>query len=107
MTELIKVDDVAPLDGHWLRITFSDGAVKDVDLGELLASGGVFAPIASDRAMFGRVRVNENTRTIEWPGQIDLDPDVLYGRFEPASGHRISRRLVRQADQPRATSRGS
>jgi hypothetical protein len=26
--------------------------------------------------------------------EVDLDPDVLYGRFEPASGHRIERRTI-------------
>ena len=52
MTDLVKIDDVAALDGHWLRITFSDGAIKDVDLGELMVSGGVFAPIAAERALF-------------------------------------------------------
>ncbi len=107
MTQLITIDDVAPLDGHWLRISFSDGAVKDVDLGELLAAGGVFAPIASDRAIFESVRVNDETRTIEWPGEVDLDPSVLYGTFEPASGARIVRRAVRDTDQPPARSRAS
>lgn len=96
MTDLIKIDDVQPLEGHWLRVTFSDGAVKDVDLGELLAGGGVFAPIAGRREIFERVRVNQETRTIEWPGDVDLDPDVLYGTFEPASGARIRRRTVRE-----------
>jgi hypothetical protein len=96
MTDLIKIDDVQPLDGHWLRIAFSDGAVKDVDLGELLAQGGVFAPIASRREVFERVRVNPETRTLEWPGEVDLDPDVLYGTHEPASGARLRRRIVRQ-----------
>jgi hypothetical protein len=96
MTDLIKIDDVQPLEGHWLRVTFSDGAVKDVDLGELLAAGGVFAPIAARREVFERVRVNQETRTIEWPGDVDLDPDVLYGTFEPASGARIRRRTVRE-----------
>ena len=95
MTALIKVRDVTPLEGHWLRVTFSDGAVKDLDLGELLAGGGVFAAISADRAVFEQVRVNPESRTIEWPGGVDLDPDVLYGRHEPASGARIARRMVR------------
>ena len=43
MTDLIKINHVEPLTDLWLRIEFSDGAVKDVDPGELLARGGVFA----------------------------------------------------------------
>ena len=96
MNELIYVDAVEPLDGYWLRLTFSDGAVKDVDLGALLARGGVFSPIYQDRATFERVRVNPESRTIEWPGEVDLDPEVLYGRFGPSSGVTITRRTVRE-----------
>ena len=88
MTDLIKITRVQPLQGHWLRLWFSDGAVKEVDLGSLLARGGVFAAIRDDRAAFEAVRVNPESQTIEWPGDIDLDPDVLYGSEEPASGAR-------------------
>ena len=95
MTELIHIVAVEPRDGHWLRISFSDGAVMDVDLGEVLAAGGVFAPIYRTREIFEHVRVNPETGTIEWPGDVDLDPEVLYGRCEPATGERIERRAIR------------
>ena len=95
MTDLIKINHVEPLKDHWLRIEFSDGAVKDVDLGELLARGGVFAEIRDDRQAFEQVRVNPKSHTIEWPGGPDLDPEVLYGRHEPATGARIARRTVK------------
>lgn len=92
---MISVTHVEPLEGHWLRLSFSDGSVKDVDLTELLSRGGVFAAIRDDRKLFEQVRLKRDSRTIEWPGEIDLDPDVLYGSHEPASGIRISRRIVR------------
>lgn len=95
MTELIHITAVQPLQEHWLRLTFSNGAIKDVDVGEVLAGGGVFAPIRTDRELFERVRVNPESRTIEWPGEVDLDPQVLYGAYEPASGVRITRQTVR------------
>jgi hypothetical protein len=94
MTDLIKISGVDPLEGRWLRLRFSDGAVKDVDLSEVLARGGVFARIQDDRSLFEQVRVNPESQTIEWPGGVDLDPDVLYGRAEPASGAVIERRTV-------------
>ena len=96
MTDLISVIDVEPREGYCLRVTFSDGSVKDIDLGELLARGDVFAGIRNDRHLFEQVRVKPDSRTIEWPAQeVDLDPDVLYGTHEPASGIRITRRVVR------------
>src|SRR5579875_2979946 len=94
MTDLIKITRVEPLEERWLRLWFSDGAVKDVDLGELFARGGVFARIRDDRATFEQVRVNPESRTIEWPGEVDLDPEVLYGRHDPASGAAITRRTI-------------
>jgi hypothetical protein len=96
MSELIKIDAVEPREGYWLRLTFSDGAIKDVDVGDVLARGGVFSPIRDQREVFEQVRVNSETRTIEWPGEVDLDPEVLYGRFEPSSGASIRRRTVRE-----------
>lgn len=86
MTELIGICDVRPLEGYVVRLWFSDGAVKDVDLELVLSQGGVFKPIFERREIFEAVRVNPESETIEWPGEIDLDPDVLYGTFEPESG---------------------
>jgi hypothetical protein len=50
--------------------------------------------ISDDRHLFEQVRPKPDSRTIEWPGEVDLDPDVLYGTHEPASGIRIARRVV-------------
>jgi hypothetical protein len=97
MSEIVTITAVEPLQDHWIRATFSDGAVKEIDLGELLAGGGIFEPIRDDRKIFEQVRVNPETRTVEWPGEVDLDPDVLYGRYEPASGARVERRTISPA----------
>lgn len=95
MMEIMRITDVEPLEGHRIRATFSDGAIKDIDLTHVMARGGVFAPIRDRREVFEQVRVNPESETVEWPGEVDLDPDVLYGRFEPASGVHIPRRTVR------------
>ena len=96
MTEMITITQVEPLDELRLLLTFSDGAIKEVDLAELLEKGGVFAPICESREIFTQVRVRPESGTIEWPGEVDLDPEVLYGLFEPASGSRIIRRTLRE-----------
>ncbi len=92
---MVGITAVEPLEGLAIRATFSDGAVKEIDLSELLGSGSVFAPIRDSREIFERIRVNPESRTVEWPGEVDLDPEVLYGRFEPASGARLKRRTIR------------
>lgn len=96
MTEMMAVTAVRPLDGFLIEVTFSDGAIKEVDLTETITSGEFFAPIRKSRELFERVRVNPESETVEWPGEIDLDPDVLYGLFEPASGPPIPRRTIRE-----------
>ena len=96
MNEIVYVTEVHPLDGFWVRLAFSDGAVKEIDLSEPLAAGGVFTPIYEQREVFEQVAVNPQSGTVKWPGEVDLDPEVLYGRYEPASGHRIERRTVRE-----------
>lgn len=95
MKELTEVTDVRPLEGYWIRVTFSDGAVKDIGLEDVISGGGIFAPIRDDRTIFEQVRVNRELGVVEWPGEVDLDSDVLYGPFEPASGVRVERRLVK------------
>jgi hypothetical protein len=94
--EMITASHVEALDGYRIRVTFSDGAVKEIDLsGELAAARGVFLELRDPR-MFAAVRISE-TGAVEWPGEIDLDPEVLYGLFEPASGPPLRRRTLREA----------
>ena len=61
---------------HTVRIVFADGEVRDVDVTPLLATPA-FAPLR-DPAVFEQVKVDEQTGTITWPGDVDLDPDVIY-----------------------------
>lgn len=93
----VEITAAEPLDDHWLRLTFADGAVHDVDLGPTLALGGVFAPIYTDRATFESVGVDSESRTIVWPGEIDLDPYVLRGVFETGDNVPLPRRIVTSA----------
>jgi hypothetical protein len=91
------VTHVEPLAGHWLRLAFGDGAVHEVDLDGLLQAGGVFASIRDDRDVFEAVGVDREFGTVVWPGDIDLDPDVLRGDQPPASGRVLPRRVVQPA----------
>jgi len=72
----LHVDRVTPKEGYELRIQFSDGIVKDVDLSSELY-GEVFEPLR-DPGFFRQVTVNQETRTIEWPNGADFAPEFLY-----------------------------
>ena len=75
---------VEHIGAHRLRLTFSDELVRELDFAESL-QGAVFAPL-DDEQFFAQVSVDIPAGTICWPNGVDLDPDVLHGDFEPASG---------------------
>jgi Protein of unknown function (DUF2442) len=71
---------VIPRPGHTIRIVFADGEVRDVDITHLLSTPA-FSPLR-DVAMFEQVGVDEQTGTVTWPGNLDLDPDVIYNALD-------------------------
>jgi Protein of unknown function (DUF2442) len=71
---------VIPRAEHTVRIVFADGEVRDVDITPLLDTPA-FSPLR-DPAVFSQVRVDEETGTITWPGDVDLDPDVIYAALD-------------------------
>jgi hypothetical protein len=94
MTDLrVRITAVQPLSEHWVRLDFADGAVHEVDLGGLLAEGGIFTPIYTDRSIFEAVEVDDFD-TLVWPGEVDLDPWVLRGLEAPAGRGALPRRVV-------------
>jgi hypothetical protein len=65
---------------HTVRIVFADGEVRDVDITPLLDTPA-FSPLR-DPALFEQVKIDERTGTITWPGDVDLDPDVIYAALD-------------------------
>jgi hypothetical protein len=80
---LARVTSVEPLEGFRLRLTFTDGLVREVDLSHDL--WGQMAEPLQDPDYFRQVRVDPELGTVVWPNGYDLDPDVLHGDHESAS----------------------
>lgn len=87
-----RVVAVEHVGGHQLRLTFSDGLVRELDFTDALRTN-VFAPL-HDETLFAQVAVDPVSGTISWPSGIDYDPDILHGDFEPANGRSL--KLVRE-----------
>lgn len=76
MNTFLQVATVNHINDYRLRLDFSDGVVKKVDLSREL-HGEAFEPL-KDLAFFNQVKVNLETNTIEWPNEADFAPEPLY-----------------------------
>lgn len=75
-THQIEVMAVRHLGDYRLRLVFSDGKVKDVDLANELW-GSAFEAL-QDLALFSQVKVDPDLGTIAWSNGADFAPDALY-----------------------------
>jgi len=81
---MVRIASVEPLQGFRVRLRFTDGTKRELDLTPYLR-GPVFETLKRDPALFRAVRVDEELGTIVWPNGADLCPDVLYGGRTPAA----------------------
>lgn len=72
----LHVKSILAVKPYTLRLEFTDGAVKEVDLSSELY-GEVFEPLKAPE-FFAMVRLNEETGTVEWPNGADLAPEFLH-----------------------------
>jgi hypothetical protein len=77
---LPRITQVRYLGDYRLELTFTTGEHGQVDFStDMQRFSGVLAALR-DKTMFAQVYVDPEAGTIAWPGDIDLDPDVLYAR---------------------------
>lgn len=74
----MNLTEVAPVGGYRLFLRYADGACGEVDLSSF-AGRGVFSAWLKP-GVFEQVALSE-TGHPEWPGEIDLCPDMLYMRL--------------------------
>ena len=76
MPHLIRVQSAEPLDAPRIRVVFTNGEQREIDLTPYIATGSIFEPVRSDPSFFQSMVVDGGTLT--WPNGADIDPDVLY-----------------------------
>ena len=69
---------IEPLDGYRLKLRLDNDVEVIADVSHLVGKG-VFTP-QRDARVFEQVSINEESGTVTWPSDLDLDPDVLYAR---------------------------
>ena len=93
---LHDIEAVEHLGGHRLFLRFDDGSEGEVDLRVVVRRFVGSLSRLRDPKFVSQVRVHPEFRTLAWPGEIDLDPVVLYCvmRGIPVPGERRPRTRV-------------
>src|SRR5271169_4780064 len=92
MRKLIRVKSVEYVDGYKLRLAFTNGKIKVVDLAHIFKgnAGHYFEPLR-DLQRFKEVYCDYGT--ICWPNEADFCPDLLYTIGEEISPGKRKRPL--------------
>jgi hypothetical protein len=77
----LHVSRAKVIGAHAVRVEFTDGSLRDVDLSPEL-HGEVFEPLR-DPEFFAAVQVNPDTGTLEWPNGADFAPEFLFEAGTP------------------------
>lgn len=75
----IEVKDAEYLDGYRIKLFFSNGEIRIVDLTNHL-NGQIFKPLM-DKEFFKRISIPYNT--IQWENGADFAPEYLYDISKP------------------------
>jgi hypothetical protein len=75
----LSVITVKPLKDYEIELTFENNEIKIFDVKNYLETG-IFKKL-KDKKLFNQVKISFDS--IEWPGGIDLDPEILYKKSKP------------------------
>ncbi len=82
---VVEVVAVELLGGSNVRMRFSNGEVREVDL-ERYLHGPIFEPLRKDPDLFRQMHIEGGT--IAWPNGADIAPETLYEDSRPVQAKR-------------------
>lgn len=94
---MIRVVSAEPLPHCGLKFTFKDG-VSGVFAVEPEQRGGVFLKLLDER-LFNAVTINPDFGCVEWPGGVDLCPDVMHQAITGAASEAESHTAAALRDE--------
>lgn len=83
MSPRARVQNIEPLTGFIVRVTFDNNTQREINL-EPYLHGEIFEPIRQNPAIFRAMKIEGGT--IAWDNGADIDPDVLYYNLTPCLG---------------------
>lgn len=70
--ELPRIAEAVALDGRKIKVTFTNGTSKTVDLTPALESRRFYIPLRDDDALFRSFRISEYADSLEWNDDLDF-----------------------------------
>lgn len=86
---MIRITAATALDGHRLKVRFSDG-VEGIYAVEPKLRGGVFLRLL-DPTVFNAVKINSDFGCVEWPCGVDLCPTAMHDEMLAPAGNAAER----------------
>jgi len=84
---LLHITAVTYLDNYRLQVSFNNGVSKQVNLQNELECE-IFEPLKNIN-IFRQVKLNPETKTIEWADGADIAPEFLYETGETENSYEI------------------
>jgi len=69
---LPRIAHAVPLDNRKVKVIWTDGSIKVVDLSGALASRRIYIPLRDDDGLFRSLRVTDYGDGIEWNDELDF-----------------------------------
>ena len=85
MKKSLTIKKVKPLEGHQLRLSWSNGIAAVIDLADAIVRNRSLAALASP-ALFEQARVGEWGHSVHWTDDLELGADALWRRTLQAIG---------------------
>jgi hypothetical protein len=88
--DLPRIADVSGKAPLTLRVIWRTDAVSVIDVSGLVRSLAAYAPLRTDPALFGSVRVGEYGTDIVWNDSLDMSADTLWRLAQEQSGEALT-----------------
>src|SRR2546423_7043216 len=86
--KIFRVTSFEIIGPYRLRVSFDDGTEQSIDFTPVM-QGELFGPLR-DRALFERVTLDPEVKTLVWPNGADFDPALLHDWNENISAIKAS-----------------
>jgi hypothetical protein len=83
----VDLQEASYAGGYRVHVRYNNALEADVDFSDML-NHPFYAPL-KDIKLFSQVTVDEEVRVLQWPGDIDMAPEITFERAVQAAGKSV------------------